>query len=110
MPREKMHRIEKRKVRVPDVQRLIKLQSKRNEELKGSGCKCDLKPKKDKKACVTCTMFKECTDGTKLAHKAISESVSKKRARRRKRKLNNPKKQINPEWIKEKTEDLVFEE
>ena len=99
MPHEKMHRVEKRKVKYSDIQNLLELQRRRNEELKGSDFKCDLKPKADKKPCDTCTMFETCTKGTKLAHKAISNNVSKKGANRRRRKQKNFKKTIDPEWI-----------
>lgn len=110
MPREKMHWIEKNKVKFPDIQNLLELQKKRNEELKDSGYLCDLKPKADKKACETCTMFKTCTNGTKLAHKAISDNAPKKGVNRRRRKQNNPKKEIDPVWVDEDIADSYAHE
>ena len=102
--REKMHKIEKRKVNYATVLGYLLLQKLRNSQLRGTGAFCDMSPHADKVACKTCPEFENC--GESLARRQILKENAKKSKSRRERRKNNPKR-INP---KPSIDDYLSEE
>ena len=108
-----------KKIGKPEPKKLIWLrdaQKERARQLKNTGLFCNLRPNKSKKACKECPYYDECFH-LKWERDFLNKQASKKEANRRRRKQDNPKRQIELEpqqdeedlevSIKETSEDYL---
>ena len=109
---EKRQRIEHiSRVDIDLVNCLMMIRLKRNFDLQGTGLYCNLRPNKSREACKTCTNYKKCAKA-KNERVFIQQHKKAVSCKRRRRKQDNPKKRIDPDWINEQTEtnDVPFYE
>ena len=109
---EKRQRIEHiSRVDIDLVNCLMMIRLKRNFDLQETGLYCNLRPNKSREACKTCTNYKKCAKA-KNERAFIQQHKKAVSCKRRRRKQDNPKKRIDPDWINEQTEtnDVPFYE
>lgn len=85
---------------------LLMYKAKRNFDLQGTGLFCNLRPNKSKEACATCSNYKKCMKARK-ERAFIHQKMDAVSCKRRRRKQDNPRKRVDPEWINEKDESEI---